>query len=238
MKKYVCYFRVSTQKQGFDGLGINAQKEAVKKFIRNEDIIVGEFTEVETGTRKKSRIEIYKAIALAKSTGGTILVAKLDRLARNVEFTSALYNAGVDFICCDNPTANKLTIQLLSVIAEHEAEATSIRVKNALAVKRDRIKNGIFINKDGSQMKPINGEYRLGNPNGFGDYQMLGIKKIKENALNNKANLQAMDVICSARKQHMTLQQIVDKLNVLQYKTRYGKNFSITQVHRLLTKCA
>ena len=123
MKKFVCYFRVSTQKQGFDGLGISSQKAAVKNYVRREDAeIIAEFTEVETGTRKRKRIEIYKAIDLAKKLGATLIVAKLDRLARDVEFTSALFNANVDFICCDNPTANKLTIQLLSVIAEHEAE--------------------------------------------------------------------------------------------------------------------
>lgn len=239
MKKFVCYFRVSTQKQGFDGLGISSQKAAVKNYVIREDAeIIAEFTEVETGTRKRKRIEIYKAIDLAKKLGATLIVAKLDRLARDVEFTSALFNANVDFICCDNPTANKLTIQLLSVIAEHEAEVISTRIKSALAVKKERIKNGVTINKDGSIMKPVNGTYRLGNPNGFGDYQKLGVQKIKELALTNKSNIQAMDVVCNARKQSLTLQQIANKLNELQYTTRNGKNFTPTQVHRLLTKCA
>ena len=87
-------------------------------------------------------------------------------------------------------------------------------------------------------MKPVNGTYRLGNPNGFGDYQKLGVQKIKELALTNKSNIQAMDVVCNARKQSLTLQQIANKLNELQYTTRNGKNFTPTQVHRLLTKCA
>lgn len=239
MKKYVCYYRVSTQKQGSEGLGISAQKNAVEKYIgESKSEILGEFTEVETGTRKRKRIEIYKAIELAKKNGATLLVAKLDRLARDVEFTSALYNAGVDFICCDNPTANKLTIQLLSVIAEHEAEVISNRIKSALAVKKERIQKGITINKDGSEMKPVNGQYRLGNPNGFGEYQKLGVQRIKELAATNKANIQAMDIICSARKQNLTLHQIANKLNSLQYVTSRGKQFTPTQVHRLLEKCA
>ncbi len=239
VKKYVLYFRVSTQKQGVDGLGINAQKKSVEQFIRNnESDIIGEFTEIETGTRKKKRIEIYKAIELAKKEKATIVVAKLDRLARDVEFTSALYNAGVEFICCDNPTANKLTIQLLSVIAEHEAEVISNRIKSALAIKKERIKNGVIINKDGSEMKPINGKYRLGNPNGFGKNQSLGLKKIKELALNNKNNIQAMDIVCNARKLSFTLQQIADKLNNLQYTTRRGREFTATQVYRLLKRCS
>ena len=238
VKKYVLYYRVSTQKQGVDGLGINAQKKSVEQFIRNDESeIIGEFTEIETGTRKKKRIEIYKAIELAKKEKATIVVAKLDRLARDVEFTSALYNAGVEFICCDNPTANKLTIQLLSVIAEHEAEVISNRIKSALAIKKERIKNGVIINKDGSEMKPINGKYRLGNPNGFGENQSLGLKKIKELALNNKNNIQAMDLVCNARKLSLTLQQIANKLNQLQYTTRRNKEFTTTQVYRLLKRC-
>lgn len=239
VKKYVLYYRVSTQKQGIDGLGINAQKKSVEQFIRNDESeIIGEFTEIETGTRKKKRIEIYKAIELAKKEKATIVVAKLDRLARDVEFTSALYNAGVEFLCCDNPTANKLTIQLLAVIAEHEAEVISNRIKSALAIKKERIKNGVIINKDGSEMKPINGKYRLGNPNGFGENQSLGLKKIKELALNNKNNIQAMDIVCNARKLSFTLQQIADKLNQLQYTTRRNKEFTATQVYRLLKRCS
>jgi hypothetical protein len=86
-------------------------------------------------------------------------------------------------------------------------------------------------------MKAINGKYRLGNPNGFGEYQSLGIIRLKELALNNKNNIQAMDVVCNARKQSLTLQEIADKLNNLQYTTRRGKEFTATQVHRLLKKC-
>lgn len=237
MKKYVAYYRVSTQKQGNSGLGLQAQKNAVANYISDNGNLVGEFTEVETGTRKKKRVEIYKAIELAKANKAILIVAKLDRLARDVEFTSALFNGGVEFICCDNPNANKLTIQLLSVIAEHEAEVISKRIKDALQVKKDKIDKGIYINKDGSTMTPVNGQVRLGNPNGFGEYQKLGVQKIKENALNNKNNIQAMDVICSARKEGMTFQAIADKLNKLQYTTRRGKKFNPIQVQRLFKKC-
>jgi DNA invertase Pin-like site-specific DNA recombinase len=237
MKKYVAYYRVSTQKQGNSGLGLQAQKNAVANHISDKGNLVGEFTEVETGTRKKKRVEIYKAIELAKANKAILIVAKLDRLARDVEFTSALFNGGVEFICCDNPNANKLTIQLLSVIAEHEAEAISKRIKDALRVKKDKIDKGIFINKDGSAMTPIDGKVRLGNPNGFGEYQKLGVEKIKENARNNKNNIQAMDIICSARKEGMTFQAIAYKLNKLQYTTRRGKQFNPIQVQRLFKKC-
>lgn len=237
MKKYVAYYRVSTQKQGKSGLGLQAQKNAVTNHTGDKGNIIGEFTEVETGTRKKKRVEIYKAIELAKKEKAILIVAKLDRLARDVEFTSALYNGGVEFICCDNPTANKLTIQLLSVIAEHEAEVISKRIKDALKVKKQKIQKGNYTNKDGTVMSAVNGKVRLGNPNGFGDYQKLGVKKIKENARNNKNNIQAMDVICSARKEGMTFQAIADKLNRLQYTTRRGKQFNPMQVKRLYDKC-
>lgn len=237
MKKYVAYYRVSTQKQGNSGLGLQAQKNAVANYISDNGNLVGEFTEIETGTRKKKRVEIYKAIELAKANKAILVVAKLDRLARDVEFTSALFNGSVDFICCDNPNANKLSIQILSVIAEHEADVISKRIKDALQVKKDKIDKGIYINKDGSTMTPIDGQVRLGNPNGFGDYQKLGVQKIKENALNNKNNIQAMDVICSARKEGMTFQAIADKLNKLQYTTRRGKKFNPIQVQRLYKKC-
>ncbi|WP_431107219.1 recombinase family protein [Winogradskyella poriferorum] len=237
MKKFVAYYRVSTKKQGNSGLGLQAQKNAVSNHINEKGNLIGEFTEVETGTRKKKRVEIYKAIELAKTSKATLIVAKLDRLARDVEFTSALFNGGVDFICCDNPNANKLTIQLLSVIAEHEAEVISKRIKDALKVKKEKIKKGIYTNKDGSTMTPIAGEVRLGNPNGFGEYQKLGVEKIKENARNNKNNIQAMDIICSARKEGMTFQAIADKLNKLQYTTRRGKQFNPIQVQRLFKKC-
>ncbi|TPV31935.1 recombinase family protein [Paucihalobacter ruber] len=237
MRKYVAYYRVSTQKQGNSGLGLQAQKNAVAYQIKSNDQLIAEFTEVETGTRKKKRVEIYKAIELARANKAVLIVAKLDRLARDVEFTSALYNSGVEFLCCDNPTANKLTIQLLSVIAEHEAEVISKRIKEALKVKKEKIKKGIYTNKDGSTMTPIDGEVRLGNPNGFGEYQKLGVKKIKDNARKNKNNIQAMDIICSARKEGMTFQAIADKLNKLQYTTRRGKQFNPIQVQRLYRRC-
>lgn len=233
MKKFVSYYRVSTARQGQSGLGLQAQKNAVASHVKDGGRLIGEFTEIETGTRKKRRKEIYKAIELAKKEKAILLVAKLDRLARDVEFTSALFNGGIEFVCCDNPNANKLTIQLLSVIAEHEAEVISNRIKAALKVKKDKMKKGNFINKDGSVMKTK----RLGNPNGFGQYQSLGLEKIKENALANKANLQAMDIICSSRQKGMTYQEIADKLNGLQYTSRYGKSFHPIQVQRLHKRC-
>ena len=175
---------------------------------------------------------------MAQKEKATLIVGKLDRLSRDVQFTSALFNASIEFICCDNPNANKLTIQLLAVIAENEAEMISSRIKDALQVKKENIKRGIIFNKDGSEMQPVKGIIRLGNPNGFGDFQKLGVEKIKLNALNNKENLQAMDIICDARIKGMTFQQIAHKLNRLHYTTRNGKIFNPIQVQRLNKRCS
>jgi DNA invertase Pin-like site-specific DNA recombinase len=239
LKQYVSYFRVSTQSQGIEGLGIQAQQVSVLRYVEGNGVIIKSFTEVETSTRKKKRIEIYKAIEYAKANGAILIVAKLDRLARDVAFTSALFNGGVDFVCCDNPTANKLTIQLLSVIAENEAEMISTRTKETLAIKKQNIAKGIYANKDGSVMQPDkDGVYILGSPLGFiAGVQSKGVEAIKANAAANKANIQAMDIICSARKDGATYQAITDKLNGLGYTTRYGKSFNPIQVQRLYSKC-
>lgn len=235
--KFIAYYRVSTKRQGESGLGLHAQKDAVNKYICGRGELIAEYTEIETGTRKRKRTEIYKAIDLAQKEKAILVVGKLDRLSRDVEFTSALYNSGVEFICCDNPSANKLTIQLLSVIAENEAEMISKRIKEALKVKKDKLAKGIVINSNGTCMKPINNVFRLGNPNGFGNYQKLGIEKIKENARNNKANIQALHIICIARKEGQSYQKIADKLNELQYRTRNGKKYTAMQVLRLSHTC-
>lgn len=237
MKDYVAYYRVSTQKQ-INGLGLDAQELAVRNYIRDKGYLVKSFFEIETGTRKKKRIEIYRAIEYAKANDAILIVSKLDRLSRDVTFTSALYSSGVDFVCVDNPVANKLTIQILAVIAENEAEMISKRIVEALAIKKNKIQAGNYINKDGSVMQPINGVYRLGSPTSFGVNQLKGVKTIKANAKNNKANIQATDIIVSARNNGASYQSICIKLNSLGYTTRYGKSFNPIQAQRLYTKAA
>jgi DNA invertase Pin-like site-specific DNA recombinase len=98
MKNYVAYYRVSTQMQGIEGLGIQSQINAVTNYVNGNGNIIATYSEVETSTRKKKRIEIYKAIEYAKANNAILVVAKLDRLARDVSFTSALYNGNIDFV--------------------------------------------------------------------------------------------------------------------------------------------
>lgn len=136
--KLIAYYRVSTERQGKSGLGIDAQKSAVTAHaIGTTGAILAEFTEVESG-RDADRPQLALALKLAKATGATLVVAKLDRLSRNVAFLSALMESGVPFVACDNPHANKLTLHILAAVAQAEAEAISVRTKAALAEARKR----------------------------------------------------------------------------------------------------
>jgi len=130
--KYAHYLRVSTQKQGIDGYGIDAQRAAIAKYVPG-----AEFIEVESGKRK-DRPELLRALDYCKKNGAVLVVAKLDRLARNVAFVSMLMESGVDFLCADFPTANRLTIHIIAAVAEHEAVMISARTKAGLAAAKVR----------------------------------------------------------------------------------------------------
>jgi DNA invertase Pin-like site-specific DNA recombinase len=138
MRNLIAYYRVSTKRQGRSGLGLEAQQAAVAEYARQHNAkVLASYTEVETGKRS-DRPELAKAIAHAKRTRATLVVAKLDRLARNVAFTSKLMDSGVDFVCCDNPHATRLTIHILAAVAEDEARRISERTKAALAAAKRR----------------------------------------------------------------------------------------------------
>jgi DNA invertase Pin-like site-specific DNA recombinase len=146
--KWVAYYRVSTAKQGASGLGLEAQREAVAGYLNGGDWqLAAEFTEVESG-RKNDRPELAKALVACRRIGATLIIAKLDRLARNVAFVSNLMESGVEFTAVDFPTANRLTIHILAAVAEHEREMISTRTKAALAAAKAR-------------------GTKLGNPNGL-----------------------------------------------------------------------
>lgn len=138
--KYIAYYRVSTKRQGISGLGLEAQKEIVSRYlIIVGGLLVGEYTEVESGTRKgNNRSELAKAFADCRLHGATLVIAKLDRLARNVSFVSNLMESKVTFVACDMPQANAFTIHIMAAMAEFEAECISRRTKEALAKKLER----------------------------------------------------------------------------------------------------
>ena len=134
--KFVAYYRVSTEKQGISGLGLEAQRTAVTDFLNGGRWkLVGEFKEVESG-KKNDRPALAKALAACRVHGATLIIAKLDRLARNVAFISNLMEAGVEFTAVDFPQANRLTVHILAAVAEHEAAMISARTKAALAAAK------------------------------------------------------------------------------------------------------
>ncbi len=116
MTKFVAYFRVSTDRQGQSGLGLDAQRQAVAQHVGDQEL-VAEFTEVESG-RKTDRVQLAQAMSLAKRTKSVLVIAKLDRLARNVHFISGLLESGVPFVCADMPEADRTFLQMSAVFAE------------------------------------------------------------------------------------------------------------------------
>ncbi len=136
--KLVAYYRVSTDKQGESGLGLEAQQAAVAVHAKQTGcLVVASFTEVESG-RKKNRPELKAAIAYARKVKALLVVAKLDRLARNVSFLSGLMDGQCEFVALDCPDANRLTLHILAAVAEEEARLISTRTKAALAALKAR----------------------------------------------------------------------------------------------------
>ena len=146
--KYVSYLRVSTQRQGRSGLGLEAQRMAVEDFLNGGGWeLLGEYVEVESGKRHDNRPELEAALDRARASGATLVIAKLDRLSRDAHFLLGLQKSAVRFVCADMPEANELTIGVLAMVAQHERKMISERTKAALAAAKAR---GV----------------KLGNPNG------------------------------------------------------------------------
>ena len=163
--KIVTYIRVSTDKQGKSGLGQAAQQAAIEAFAAaNAATTVASFTEIESG-RNNARPELAKALKAARLTGSRLVIAKLDRLSRNAAFLLNLKESGVDFVACDNPHATPLTIGILALVAQTEAEAIASRTVAALQAAKAR-------------------GQRLGNPNGAEALR----RAAKGNAASCKAN--------------------------------------------------
>jgi DNA invertase Pin-like site-specific DNA recombinase len=135
---FVAYYRVSTERQGRSGLGLDAQREAVRAYLNGAaSRLMAEVVEVESGKRS-DRPKLQEALRLCRLHGATLIIAKLDRLARNVAFVSNLMESGAEFVAVDFPQANRLTIHILAAVAEHEAKAISDRTKRALAAAKRR----------------------------------------------------------------------------------------------------
>ncbi|MGD9685923.1 MAG: recombinase family protein [Desulfobacter sp.] len=143
MKHYIAYLRVSTDKQGEHGHGIHAQRQAIGNYLGAQGgELLEEYVEIESG-KKNDRPALQQAISRCKMSRATLIIAKLDRLSRNLAFIANIMDAGIDFIACDNPYATRLTIHILAAIAEHEREMISRRTREALfAAKQKGVKLG------------------------------------------------------------------------------------------------
>jgi DNA invertase Pin-like site-specific DNA recombinase len=218
---YVAYYRVSTKKQGRSGLGLDAQKESVAVYLAGvKGKLIAEFVEVEHGTRKgNDRPELQAALAQCRVHGATLIIAKLDRLARNVAFTSNLMESSVEFVACDYPEANRLTIHIMAAMAEHEAEMISTRTKLALAAAK---RKGTVLGGDRGNCQAI---YRKGNK--------ASAKVRSEQAQRFAADL--VPVIAELRSQGaVSLRDIAAGLNQRGITTTRGGEWSAVQVSRVL----
>src|SRR4051794_33128778 len=137
MDKYIAYYRVSTDRQGCSGLGLDAQRAAVASYLAGREPLLAEYTEIESG-KKNDRPQLAVALGECHRRRARLVIAKLDRLARNVHFISGLMESGVDFVAVDMPEANRLTLHILAAVAEHEREMISRRTKEALAAAKAR----------------------------------------------------------------------------------------------------
>lgn len=136
--RFIAYYRVSTAKQGRSGLGLDAQRQMVAEYLNGGDwSLLGGFTEIESG-RRSDRPELAKALAACRKYKATLVIAKLDRLARSVAFIANLMEAKVDFIACDMPAANRFTLHVMAAMAEHEAHLIAERTRAALQAAKGR----------------------------------------------------------------------------------------------------
>lgn len=216
--KYVAYYRVSTRKQGDSGLGLDGQKSSVERFVKGEGgELFDEFTEVESG-RKSERPQLDKAIRRCLLTGATLVIAKLDRLSRDVAFLAMLENSELKFIAADMPHANQFTRGMMANLAQYEAELISERTKAGLAAAKARGQT-------------------LGNPN---------LQLVRNNDTTaaiqarvskaEKRNAQVRELITEFEAEagrELSLRELADRLNSAGYQTARGKRFSATQVQRI-----
>jgi len=207
--KYIAYYRVSTKRQGQSGLGLEGQQAAVDSYCKPLE----SFTEVESG-KNNQRPELQKAIAACKRHGATLIVAKLDRLARNVAFVSRLMESGVEFVARDHPTATRLTIQILVAVAENEARQISERTKAAL--KAYKARGGV-----------------LGNTK-----NLITTAAPKARAANVAAaerhKAEVLPIARELREAGRTLKEVADILTGRGVLTRRGNRWSVVAVSRLL----
>jgi DNA invertase Pin-like site-specific DNA recombinase len=222
MTTYVAYCRVSTDKQGKSGLGLEGQSAAINAFLRTTDVLLQPpFVEVESG-KNNDRPQLRAAMDMCKRTGATLLIAKLDRLARNVAFIANLMEAGVPFVAVDMPTANKLTVHILAAVAEHERDMISQRTKAALQAAKARGK-------------------KLGGDRGYRPTTAPDAAKasLARMAKADHAAFSVLPVVQRLQAEGVTsLNAIATKLNAMGHQTPRGGTWTATAVKRALARVA
>ncbi|MEF2277155.1 recombinase family protein [Deinococcus sp. YIM 134068] len=213
----VAYYRVSTAKQGQSGLGLEAQRAAVLAYAKAQGLeVVDELTEVETGTRKRARPQLAAALERTRRVGGVLLIAKLDRLARNVAFVASLMESGVRFVAVDMPEADNLTIHVMAAVAEREAALISARTKAALAARKAR---GLTLGKP----ENLTAEARQAGATATKTAATAAMRCPAAYAHN-------------LRGQGHSLREIAAQLQEHGFRTRQGGDWSAVQVKRILDR--
>ena len=216
---YVAYLRQSTMKQAISGLGVEAQREIIEKFLGDKKPIA-EFVETESGKRT-DRPKLAEALELCRKTKSTLIVAKLDRLSRNVAFTSKLLESDVEIKFCDFPEANRLILHIIASIAEYEAGLISQRTKQSLKAKKAR---GVRLGKPENLMNNL-------------DRALENSKRaIRAKALDNNNNRRAIAMLRVLAAQDLSLSEMARRLNNEGFVTSQGKKFTAWQVSILLKR--
>lgn len=229
MSDIIAYYRVSTKQQGDSGLGLEGQEAAVQNYARQTGATIkANYVEIESGKRA-DRPQLARALAHARRNKAILVVAKLDRLSRNVEFLARVMNSSVEFVACDNPAANRLTLHILAAVAEAEAKAISDRTKTALAAAKAR---GTLL-----------GSARPGHWSGNEEARLAGLKKARAVAAKVRqekaveAYTDLAPVILELKAEGRSLRDIAARLNAEGHTTRRGRPWNPVQVSRVL-ECA
>jgi DNA invertase Pin-like site-specific DNA recombinase len=221
---FVAYYRVSTDQQGRSGLGIEAQQAAVRTWLDGGRwSLIGEYTEVESG-KTNNRPQLAAAFEQCRLTSAKLVIAKLDRLSRDVHFLSGLKDAGIDFVAADNPNATRFTVHILAAVAEHEREMISTRTKDALAAAKARGKRlGGWrpTRRDGSPRKPLD-----------------GIARAHDAVRQQTAAFDARvaPIATELRANGLSLHAIARELTARHVATRRGGAWTATAVRKLLQR--
>lgn len=216
---YIAYLRVSTDRQGKSGLGLEAQRKAVADHVAGKGGIAAEFVEIESG-KKNDRPQLARALAEAKRIGAVLLIAKLDRLARNVAFIANLLEAGVEIAAADMPEANRFLLHVMAAVAEHEAQAISDRTRMALAAAKAR---GVAL---GWAMPERAVEQRHA--------ARKGAERNARKADQHAANV--LPVIRQIAARGASLRQIADELNTRGIKTARGGLWYAATVRNVMAR--